>query len=537
MNITKNKLIYITLALIVFFALFLRTYKLGQFPPSLSWDEVDVGYNAYAIANWGHDEWGKFFPLTFKSFGDDKRPVHVYSTALSVKLLGLSEFSTRFPIAIFGALNVLVIFFLAKKIFKSDWIGLIASIFLAISPYSLQFSRFNHEANTALLPFLLGLLMFLYGIEKKNFWIALSFLGFGISILAYHSSMVVVPIVILTLLIIYAKTLLKMKKILLYGFIILGSVASLFLINRSLLGAARLKQASIPKEIYFSTNLYKITKIEALGKLDLSVQRYLTYFSSEYLFITGDKIARHSIQTVGEFYKIDAVFLIVGILALLWKRKRAFLILLVWALAAPLPGSISGGFTETAHAGRALFTMGSWNLISAYGCFILISILKNKAYKFLIVSIIGVILSVSFKIYLSDYYGIYPKRYAIEWQYGLREVADYIKAHPVYSQINITPERHQPYAFMLFYLKTPLPEFLDTVTYNEAESRSYNLVSSFSHYHFGDWDTVESMPNTGVLYVLTPSEYDGLRHKGKFDIKKLVRYPNDTEAFYIVSAL
>ena len=104
----------IFLLIIILLSAVLRFYKLDQIPPSISWDEAAVGYNGYTIANWGVDEWGKVFPPVFKSFEDDKHPVHVYLTALSVRFLGLSEFSTRFPSALFGVLNVLVIFYLAK---------------------------------------------------------------------------------------------------------------------------------------------------------------------------------------------------------------------------------------------------------------------------------------------------------------------------------------------------------------------------------------------------------------------------------------
>ena len=118
------------LFLIVFLSAILRFYKLDAIPPALSWDEVANGYNAYTIANWGKDEWGKVFPLTFKSFEDDKHPVHIYLTALSVRLLGLSDFSTRFPASLFGVFNVVVIFFLARIIFGSSLMGLLSALFL-----------------------------------------------------------------------------------------------------------------------------------------------------------------------------------------------------------------------------------------------------------------------------------------------------------------------------------------------------------------------------------------------------------------------
>ena len=48
---------------IVCLAFFLRIYKVSSLPPSLSWDEVSIGYNAYSIVKTGFDEHHKFLPL------------------------------------------------------------------------------------------------------------------------------------------------------------------------------------------------------------------------------------------------------------------------------------------------------------------------------------------------------------------------------------------------------------------------------------------------------------------------------------------
>lgn len=143
--------------LVLIFAGVLRFYHINKSPPSLSWDEAAVGYNAWTILNWGKDEWGKTLPLSFKSFEDDKHPVHVYLTVPTVAIFGLNEIGVRASAAIFGILNVFLIFFLGRKLFKSNLAGIIASLAFAISPYNIHFSRYNHELNFALFFFMLGL--------------------------------------------------------------------------------------------------------------------------------------------------------------------------------------------------------------------------------------------------------------------------------------------------------------------------------------------------------------------------------------------
>jgi hypothetical protein len=96
--------------------------------------------------------------------------------------------------------------------------------------------------------------------------------------------------------------------------------------------------------------------------------------------------------------------------------------------------------------------------------------------------------------------------------------------------------RQQPYIFFLYYLKYPLPKFLETVKYDTTQAKSYNTVESFDKYNFGNWDPVESYPNYGTLYVITPSYYTGLRHLDRFRVNEEIKYPGGGDAFYIVTA-
>ena len=533
---SKKNVAVLILSFIVITALFLRVYKLDTVPPALSWDETAVGYNAYSIANYGYDEWGNLLPLVFKSFEDDKNPVHIYFTALSVKILGLSDFSIRLPVAIFGTLNVLLIFFLAKELFNKKIVSIFAALFLAVSPYNLQFSRFNHEANFALFFFMLGLFCFLKGVKSKNYLIIISFASFGLSLLSYHSSKVVVPPIIILLIVLYFKQLWRMKILMVIAIITLSIFMSAFALNPSLLGGARIKQTSLPQNLIKNTSIYMTTKNETLGFLEIVGEQYMAHFSWNYLFISGDKNARHSIQSVGEFYIVDLILLIIGVLGLVISRSKAAIIVLSWVVLAPIPAALSGGGNEAPHAARALFMMGSMHLIAAYGLNFLLSLLKYLQLKYIALAIILLALGISFRSYILSYYNDYPKRYAIEWQYGYKQIGDFLRKNPNYSQVNITDVRHQPYIFILYSQQVLLPDFVNTVNFNNTESRSYNLVSSFNQYHFGDWDFIESMPNVGVLYILTPSQYDGLRHKLLFDVKELIKYPNGENAFFIITA-
>lgn len=523
----------IALILIVSLAAFLRLYRLDQVPPSLNWDEVAAGYNAYTIANWGADEYGNRLPLVFKSFGDDKHPVHIYITAVFVKVFGTTDFVTRLPSAVFGVLTVLAIYFLARKMFKNDLVGLLSSLFLAISPYHLQFSRGLWEVTFAIFFYILGLLLFYLGIGKKPWLLPLSLFSFGISFFSYHSSKVVVPPTILLLSVLYFRDLSKNKTALVFGGLVIVLFVGLSIANPEILGFARIDQNKLSSEEIEKTFIYKKTQNINLAKVEVTLKHSKNYFSPSYLFIKGDQNPRHSMTVFGQFYKVDAFLIIVGVISLFLIRSKEVLVLLIWLLLAPIPAGFATG--DSQNAVRASFMMGSLNILAALGAKQFIKLIKNKIWYVVAGLAILAPLLVEFGLYLKYYYTEYSKKSAIEWQYGMKQIVMYLKNNPDYVQVYMDKIRQQPYIFFLYYFKTPLPELLETVRYDTTESKSYNTVVSFDKYQFGGkWNIIDSYPNYGVLYIVTPSYYGGLRYKEQFEVMKLIKYPNGTDAFYIV---
>lgn len=535
-TLINKKLVYIFLFLIILVAGCLRIYKLSDNPPALSWDEVSVGYNAYSIANFGMDEWGKFLPVVFKSFGEYKNPVHVYFGALSVKALGLSDFSTRFPTVLFGILNVILIFYFVKKVFKSDTFALFSAFILAVSPYNIQFSRFNHELNFALFFFLLGLISFYETLNKKHFF-AVSAFCFLVSFISYSAAKIFIPLFVIILFAIYFKEIKGFGKHNLTAIFVFVIFSILISFNPNLLGLERLKQTTLGIDEIKATQTFKSTNNVVLGRIELLAKNYSKHFNYKYLFVTGDSNPRHSIQSIGEFYKIETLFLIVGLFVMLYRvtksKDKKYLILIVWGLLAPIPGSIGG---EAPHAARAMFVNGGWHIISGYGLYTIITLIKHKFVKLLVVAVFFVIFSFEFKNYLKALFIEYSSRHAIEWQYGMKEISEYIKDNQsTYHSVYVTNVRQQPYIFLLYNLKYSPNKFSKSVVYNLEESKNSNLVLSFGKFNF-KWDTVDSQPVLGVLYVLSPFEYSGLRFKDAFEVKKVIKYPNGGDAFYLISA-
>src|SRR5260221_370864 len=142
------------LILIFLLAFFLRVYKLGEFPVGFHVDEVKVGWNALSLLKTTRDDHGNDFPFYYNSFGDYRPAGIFYVTMPSIAIFGNTEFATRLPSALFGALSVFPLFLFVRQLSKSklnknllhESTALLASFLLAISFWHIEVSRATTEA-------------------------------------------------------------------------------------------------------------------------------------------------------------------------------------------------------------------------------------------------------------------------------------------------------------------------------------------------------------------------------------------------------
>jgi uncharacterized membrane protein len=139
-----------------------------------------VGLRFYKLGEWSF--WGDEF-ITVRRASDlwSARSFSLLATFASLNVFGVSEWSARLPAAIIGVVSVPILFLAARQIFDPV-VALLASLFLAISPWHIYWSQ-NARFYTALLLFYtLALAFFYWGLEKDRPWylvLALVFLGFG----------------------------------------------------------------------------------------------------------------------------------------------------------------------------------------------------------------------------------------------------------------------------------------------------------------------------------------------------------------------
>lgn len=537
----KNSLL---IALIVVVALFLRFFSISTNPPSLTWDEVSWGYNAYSIGIDGRDEFGRFLPLAYlESFGDFKPPAYAYLSVIPVKIFGLNEFSPRFASAFFGVLTVLLTYFLVRKLFPNTKIfsvlnfqfsvAEIAALLLAISPWHILLSRAAFEANVATFFIVLGVYLFLAGKnlpagrQGKKWLLPLSIISFVFSMYTFNTARIVAPLLILGLVFVNRKYLLSKART---QFLISSAVGALlffplFLFLITPQAKLRFNEVNIfsdaavversNQQIENDGNVFwsKIIHNRRLGYAVEYFKHYFDNLSPEFLFIKGDGNPKFSIRDVGQMYIFEIPFFIAGILLLFRKREGNWWIIPYWLIVGMIPAATA---RETPHALRIETTLPTFQILTAYGLFEIYKIVSSIKYevlsikylklKFILYTFFFILSSFNFLYFYHNYFRHYPKEFSSEWQYGYSEAIRFITANEhKFDNIIFTEELGRPYIYVLFYKQYDPKKFRQEAKI-ERETLGFVHVRSFGKYKFVKGVSENIDPNSNNLYIDTPDK-------------------------------
>lgn len=543
--------VYIALIAIVILAFSLRFYKFTEDPPALNWDEASIGYNAYSILKTGKDEWNQAFPVHFKAYGEYKLPVQIYTSIPGIYFFGLNEFGVRITPVVYGTLTVLVMFFLGKVLFESELVGLSAAFLLGISPWHIQLTRASFESSLATFWVVLGIWFAVKGFKDQK-WFFLSMVPFALSVFTYNSARIFTPIFLFSILLIYKVKFLKAKKIVLISllfFLVLLIPLAPFLLSGE--RSARYKLVSVTDDPGL---IPRINENRGHSKLPQPLPRlvhnkityvafyfsrnYLAHFTPQFLLISGAPHKQHHVQNMGELYYFQAPFLLLGLYAL-FRLKNPFKgLLFAWLFLAFVPVAVTND--SIPHALRTLIAAPFYQLVSGLGFIFSLRWYKKwgRTVKVFSVLILVVIIGISIGWYLYNYYIIYPKAYSRDWQYGYKQVVDYIGKHQSeYDEIVFTRHYGEPHMFTLFYLNYDPVKYQNDPSLVRFETYDWVWVLRFDKFYFPDLgdkgtqfsDIVKSNKSKKTLFI---------GRKGDFpkEIPRLlsVNFLNGENAFDIV---
>lgn len=458
---------------VVSIGLILRLVWLGKLPLGFTADEAGQGYSAYSLLKTGRDEWGQWWPLFPRSFGDYKPPLYTFLTVPTIAVFGLNEWAVRLPEVIVGVASIWVVYLLAEKLFSKQ-VALWAAFLLAVSPWAVQLSRQAWEGGLGILFFALGWYLWL---KQKPY---LGAILWGINLYSYHSWRFV-TLAFVGLVIFNQRRKLPWKPALVFGIFLLPI---LFNIKQSLTRASDVSILSRQNVTNYFADKGTSPAPYLLGKaLDnkywyIAKQfwfNYTTYYSPTFFFTGNRPDSSHlNFPKTPLLYLVELPTLAVGAyLVFISKMKNGWL-LLAWALLAAVPAALTEGWS----AQRAIPFLPLVTIISAVG-------MENLFSDFLWKKLILAGLALGFISFIYTYIYVLPAKpiYSQRAQYKQVFTVALINANK-FESVHFSKAFSVPQIFVAFYSQWDPTNFQtqsqDWLRYEKADKKYVDQLESYN---------------------------------------------------------
>lgn len=558
---------------ILLLASFLRLWKLTVNPVSLFGDELDLGYQAYSILQTGRDYNGNFMPLHFHSMAEWRTPLYLYSAVPTVAVFGITPLGVRLPAAFFGILGVLALYLLVNEILKDKGLALLSAGMLAVSPWHLQYSRAGFEVSEMLFFLLIGLWLFFKTLSGKNGrYLWMSVFCLVLTPWIYSTAKLFTPLLLVFLFAVWRKEILSLKRRNLYKAALAGLVVGLPIVYATLFGGGtdRFNYISVFSDPTTIPEVGFLRSVDAgvRGETGIGLSPKLSdrilhnkfiqwggvvtrnvfqAFSTEFLFIKGDPNPRQSVG-IGEFYKIDALFLILGVMLFFTKfpDKRIKLLTAFWALAGVIPAAITrdGGN----HATRLILVLPLLTVLIAYGLFETIRSFPRNL-RLPAAAFYAFALLIGFVFYQHKYLVHYPYDSERWWHYGWEDAVSEIKSIDAgYDRVIISMSGEPAWVFFAGAYRFPPGVWQKEFSPDKGvEVPGFGKISHVGKFYFGSPEPdiqiygLNRVIDSKTLYLANAKEVGAnlIMEPGKapegLNLIKIVAFPSGEPAFYLFS--
>lgn len=426
----------VLLLCLILLAIFLRLYQVNSNPKAIYGDGLTAVYDAYSILKTGHDQKGEFLPLVF-SLGGGRPGGYVYATVPFVAILGPTALAANMVSILSGIGIILLLFFLGKHFFSTE-VGLSIAAIATFNPWALSLSRGPFESHFALFLTLLGLYALIRG-SGNQLWLVVFGLSFGLAAQTYSTYRLTIPLLtgfllfwakkedlvsnakkplfIVSLLLIFASTLLGI-----YLTVSRGNqdrFGSINIFKDPVLGLSISQKMSIERSLdSLPLSISKIFHTKQVELTGILAENYFSNFFPNFLFLHGDSQVRHNPAEMGEFYFVDAVFLLLGLIYLYRFKKHLLVLLTGWILIAPLATALVGG----PHALRSSLLLPPLLIIMGVGLWQVWS-LRKKAFTRPVLIILAAVFLIQFSFFVDRFYFVAPQKDSASWSYPAKEAS------------------------------------------------------------------------------------------------------------------
>lgn len=520
MKLNKKNTVLIFIAILIIAAI-VRLYKLGQVPAGVYVDEASLGYNAYSLLKTGKDEFGKAWPLLFRSFSTFQSPLYGYFSLIPISILGLNIFSTRLISVISGLIIIVVTFllFYFSNLKNKHILSLVATLAVAFSPWAIYQSRVAVESNLGLAITAIGIFLLYLSFKRRSLLLP-SFVVFGVSSYAYTGQRITAILIPLVFIYINRKLFTNYKKQIVLAFMfLLITMLPQFL---SLAHSGSLVRYQT--QGYTNINTY-LKNGDSLAKLPLVVgwplyvgrqfaSQYLSAFSPRSLFFEPEPQLVRSIPNLSVFYTWMIIPFIFGIVPI-WKRRSDSLVnvIIILMLIGVLPEAITG---DPFYTLRMLPGLWGITLMIAFGIEYIFRIIKSKNIR-IVLALLLIIIS-AFKFYVS-YFILLAHERSVYFGYPFEVLAEITEEKYDKTFVLDSETFDAPYIWMAFYKKTDpttlqrqtkpgiLEHYYDDLTLNKYKNVGNVEVRKIN------WGIDDCKDEYIVGDILSISEAQALDHK------------------------
>lgn len=498
----KINIFTVFIASIFLVSFFLRLYKLEQLPVGLNVDEASNGYDAFALAHTGRDQHGNWFPIMFKSFHDWVSPLLTYLTVPFVKVLGLSVWSIRLPVAILGSLTVVLTFFNLRKLGLKPLWQVFGTLLIGLGGWHILVSRWAIPPATV--PFFSTLLLWstfllgedekYHGISRRVIKIFLFVLSALLLLYSYPTQKVFVPLFFT-----FSSALLwgvrpQLRHALIGGYIVF------------VLGTLPLLLPSILQPEIYNKRYAQSSIFDDKYPIVTFITEYFDYFSPGFLFFEGDRSTIHQVNGVPIFSIVLFFPLLIGgylvvkngvntlkLRSIAGDTQEIFLLLIGgWILLSPIPAALTDA---PRHTLRVIHLFPSLILLITLGAEHLGLLLKKvttlqvtRTY----ITVIFILQIIHFTQFVVQYSTAYRYTSTLSFNGGLEKEVLSVVNNPSCKKITLDVNINQPYIYYLFFTKY-LPS---STLYEELQDRT----------DFGNFQTTTKIGNVNFQPLSTASQ-------------------------------
>lgn len=337
-NILRNDKVKIALILAT---AFIFRFLFASDIPTIHSDEQYSFYSAKCLLEYGQDIWGHSLPVYSEAWGGGMSMGYIYLSIPFMFVFGQNILAYRLPMILGGVVATYYIYKIGKL--KDEKTGIIMSILYAVMPWSVLQQRWGLDCNLFIILFIPALYYVVkYINEKKQKYLTISLILFGLSLWGYALAYVFVPLFLLVIIIgLLIKKEFKIKEWIIPSiFLMLLALPLMIFVFSNMfdLNIDKFLFFDIPKMYQFRNNEFALT----INHIKYLIMALLT---QDEVWVSG------SMQPWGLMFPITGVFIFYGMYLSIKDYKNSLghwmnvLFIVSFVFCATLNGIIGHKYT------------------------------------------------------------------------------------------------------------------------------------------------------------------------------------------------